>query len=306
MPRTTMARVNLLAGRYALRHVIGRGGMGAVWAARDLTAGRDVAVKLAGPERVAAAQLRREAELTAAVSHPGVVGVHGVGEDAGTTFLVMELLPGPDLAELLRRGAVPAPDAVRVAAHVADALAAAHRAGVVHGDVTPSNVVLAHDAAVLVDFGAGCRGRRPAGRATVGTAPYMAPEQVTAEPVGPGADVYALGCLVTESLAGRPPFTARTTTGVLHRHVRAEPPRLRELVRGAPALLDEVVATMLAKDPDRRGTAAGARDALRVVEHDPGLAQAAPTALPPPTRLDPAATQPHVVPLDGPAGRSAA
>ena len=293
-----MAGVTSLAGRYELRRVIGRGGMGAVWAARDHAEQRDVAVKIAGPQPGAAARLRREAELTAAVTHPGVVGVRDAGEDAGTTFLVLDLLRGPDLGQVLRRGPVPAPDAVRLAAEVADALAAAHAVGVVHGDVSPANVVLAEEEAVLVDFGAACRTCAAAGRTTVGTAPYVAPEQVTAQRLGPGADVYALGCLVTASLAGRPPFTAPTTTGVLHRHVRAEPPRLRDLLRGTPAPLDEAVARMLAKDPARRGSAADAREALRAVEHDPALAGAAPVALPPPTRLDPAATQPHIALLD--------
>lgn len=219
-----MAGVTSLAGRYELRRVIGRGGMGAVWAARDHAEQRDVAVKIAGPQPGAAARLRREAELTAAVTHPGVVGVRDAGEDAGTTFLVLDLLRGPDLGQVLRRGPVPAPDAVRLAAEVADALAAAHAVGVVHGDVSPANVVLAEEEAVLVDFGAACRTRAAAGRTTVGTAPYMAPEQVTAQRLGPGADVYALGCLVTASLAGRPrsrhprpPASSTATCGPSHR-----------------------------------------------------------------------------------------
>src|SRR5699024_4228261 len=134
---------------YELRHVVGRGGMGRVWAARDVHSGRDVAVKTAEDT----AGLRREAALAASVDHPGAVDVHNAGHDGGTACVVLDLPEGPDLAAVLDDGPVAPAEAMRIAHGVADALAAVHGAGVAHADVKPANVVLTDDAVVLVDFG---------------------------------------------------------------------------------------------------------------------------------------------------------
>ncbi len=301
--RTRMAGVIRLADRYELRHVVGRGGMGRVWAARDVHSGRDVAVKTAEAPAEDTAGLRREAALAASVDHPGVVDVHDAGHDGATAYLVMDLLEGPDLAAVLDDGPVAPAEAMRIAHGVADALAAVHGAGVVHADVKPANVVLTDDAVVLVDFGLAAASQDDgAGPVTFGTAPYMAPEQVASAPATTASDVYALGCLLTATLAGRPPFTADTPTEVLHHHVRATAPRLRELLPGVPACLDELVATMLDKDPAGRCTAAEARDVLAGLREDVPLP---PRPLRPvgdlTARLDPDATRPILEVLDLPA-----
>ncbi|MCM3661783.1 serine/threonine protein kinase [Georgenia satyanarayanai] len=251
-----------LADRYELRHVVGRGGMGRVWAARDVHSGRDVAVKTAEAVRGGTGALRREAALAASVDHPGVVEVHDAGHDGDMDYLVMDLLSGPDLAAVLEDGPVPPAEALRIVHDLADALAAVHDAGVVHGDVKPANVVLTDDAVVLVDFGVAAASPSCAGPVTFGTAPYMAPEQVASAPATGASDVYALGCLLTATLAGRPPFTADSPTEILHRHVRAAAPRLRELVLDVPPSLDELGAAMLHKEPNGRCSAAEVRDVL--------------------------------------------
>lgn len=278
--------------------------MGEVWAARDVRTRREVAVKITDAathsERSEAPDLRHEAAVTASIDHPGVVDVHDAGQDGATAYLVMDLVPGPDLATLLRDGPVPATEAVRIGADVADALAAAHRAGVVHGDVKPANVVVGQDLVALVDFGAATADS--GGPLTYGTAPYMAPEQVQARAVTPATDVYALGCLLHAVLTGRPPFPGDAPLAVLQRHVRERPPRLGDRVRGLPPELDALVARMLAKAPEDRGTAAqvheelaavAARDALGSVEPAPGTDDDV-------IRLDPHLTQPALVLLPTP------
>jgi len=282
--------VHTLADRYQLRRVIGRGGLGRVWAARDLMTGREVAVKTS--DHTAAERLRREAALIARVDHPGVVDVLDTGEDGQTVFYVMELLPGRDLSAVLRDGPLPAPVAVQVAAGLADILHATHRSGVVHGDVKPANVVLTDDDVVLVDFGAAATTHDGPHRETVGTAPYMAPEQVTCRPLTPATDLYSLGCLLVSALAGRPPFWSDSPTEVLRWQVRAEPPRLRDLLDGVPERLEELVGRLLRTDPAHRGSAAAVRDALRELQGHPALAGVTPRATVPPVRVDPQATMP--------------
>lgn len=291
-----MAGVIRLADRYELRQVVGRGGMGRVWSARDVHSGREVAVKTADAGSAAVADVRREAELARAVDHPGVVAVHDSGEDGRTAYVVMELLDGPDLGTVLEGGPVAPAEALRVAAGVADALAAVHAAGVVHGDVKPANVVLRGDDVVLVDFGVAASAAHDAAGApvTFGTAPYMAPEQAASAGVSAASDVYALGCLLTAALAGRPPFLADSPSDVLHRHVRAPAPRLRDLVPGVPGRLDALVATMLEKEPGRRCSAAQARDTLAELRADARRLPERPLrpVSAPVTRLDPDATRP--------------
>ncbi|WP_193311449.1 serine/threonine-protein kinase [Georgenia satyanarayanai] len=280
-----------LADRYELRRVVGRGGMGRVWAARDVWSGREVAVKTALPGEGGA--LRREAALAAAVDHPGVVDVHDVGHDGVTAYLVMELVDGPDLAAVLDDGPVPPTEAMRIGHGVADALAAVHGAGVVHADVKPANVVLTDDTVVLVDFGVAAASQDDAGPVTFGTAPYMAPEQVASAPATPASDVYALGCLLTATLTGRPPFTADSPTEVLQHHVRASAPRLRELLPDVPARLDDLVARMLDKDPAARCSAAEVRDLLAELREEPVLpATPLRSVRDRASRLDPDATRP--------------
>lgn len=299
--RVTVATVRRLGDRYELRHLLGRGGMGEVWAASDLLTGHEVAVKtVAGDATEAAGRLRHEAAVTAAVDHAGVVDVHDAGEDDAVAYLVMDLVPGTDLGELLLEGAVPATEAVRIAAGVADALAATHRAGIVHGDVKPANVVVSDGGVVLVDFGAASSGR--AEPLAYGTAHYMAPEQALTRVLTPATDIYALGCLLHAALTGRPPFPGDSALAVLQRHAREQPPRLGEQARGVPPELDALVARMLAKDPEQRGTAAQVRDGLAAVAGLGSLAGIEPLpAADEPAGLDPQATLPAVTMLPGPA-----
>lgn len=282
--------MNRLADRYEMRRVIGRGGLGEVWEARDAVSGREVAVKTA--ERAKADRLRREAALISRVDHPGVVDVLDAGEDGATVFYVMDLLRGRDLSEVLQEGPLPAREALRVTAVLADILDATHRAGIVHGDVKPANVVLSGEDVMLVDFGAAATPDDGPRRETVGTVPYMAPEQVTGGPLTPATDLYSLGCLLVSTLAGRPPFVSASPAQVLQWQARAEPPRLHELLRGAPARLDELVATLLHKDPAARGSAADVRDSLVELGAHPALDRVAPRHSAPPVRVDPQATLP--------------
>lgn len=311
--RATMERVRectALKGRYELTRVVGHGGMAEVWAAHDLAGAGLVAVKTVAvgdqPER--AHQLRREAQLAATVHHPGVIDVRDVGVDRGTAFLVMDLLRGRDLSALLRGGALPLPDALWVGAEVAGALDATHRAGVVHRDVKPANVVVGEDGVTLIDFGVAAAGEaRSAGRLTFGTAQYMAPEQVSGAPVGPAADMYSFGCLLTAIVAGRPPFLGDHPVELLRRHARAVPPRLAELAPGVPADLDSLVARLLAKAPAERPSAAEAQamlgQLLAVADRPPLFplrASSEAHGAEVPAALDPAATMPMLVAVTGP------
>jgi eukaryotic-like serine/threonine-protein kinase len=255
-----------LGGRYRIGALLAAGGMGEVWAARDLLLDRAVAVKvlggaLAGDGR-AAERLRREARAAGRLDHPNIARVLDLGEHGGRPYLVMELLEGESLAARLDRAGPMAPaEAVRVVAAAADALEAAHRAGVVHRDVKPGNVFLTSDGEVKVlDFGiAWC-----AHEATLttgdllGTAAYLAPERVLGHQATPAADVYSLGVVLYELLAGRRPFEATSDIALAMAHVNAEPPPLARVAPSAPAPLVAAAARAMAKDPSARPPSAAA------------------------------------------------
>lgn len=277
----------ILAGRYELTRLIGRGGMGQVWEGRDPVLGRRVAVKTVhlGPsaDPTVADRFRREAVATAALSHPDIVTVYDAGvEEAGsagsTAFMVMEFVDGPDLARAVReRGPLLLAEALRVGEHVAGVLAAAHAIGVVHRDVKPANVLLAGTGVKVVDFGIAAltKSAEPtltAPGTTLGTAEYISPEQAMAMQVTPAADVYSLGCLLVALLTGQPPFTGAHPVAILRQHVEAAPPRLTERLPDAPPGLELLVAAMLAKDPRTRP------DAHRVHDTLAGLRRAGATA----------------------------
>src|SRR4051794_9515629 len=258
-------------GRYRVEGLVGRGGMGAVYRAVDLRLGRTVALKLLAPELTADAGFRSrfltESRRAAALDHAGVVPVYEAGEEGGRLFIAMRFVDGVDLAELLRRdGPLEPARAVRIAAQVADALEAAHRRGLVHRDVKPSNILIARedetDRALLADFGLARDTRAPDGAtapgAIVGTIAYLAPETIRGDAADARADVYALGCVLFECLTGRPPFPGPSDVAVLYAHLEEEPPRARTLRPGVPRALDEVVARALAKDPARRWSSAAA------------------------------------------------
>lgn len=264
-----MAPGTTLGGRYRLGRRLAAGGMGSVWEAEDALLGRPVAVKVPAPwllqdERFRE-RFRREALAAAGLAHPNVAAVLDYGEDE-TPYLVMELLAGETLAERLRRGPLPWGEAVRIATEVAEALEAAHRAGVVHRDVKPANVMLTRDGGVKVmDFGIAAAAWAPtitASGVALGTATYVSPEQASGARVTPASDVYSLGVVLYEMLAGRPPFVAETAVAVATLHVTTQPPPLLELAPHVPEELVDVIARALAKDPSRRPPTGGALAAL--------------------------------------------
>jgi serine/threonine-protein kinase len=251
-----------------MEEVIGRGGMSTVYRATDTVLDRPVAVKvllaaLAESDPTHIERFRREARAVAALHHPAVVRIYDAGVDGDQYFLVMEYVEGQSLGDLLRDGrALEPPEAVNIASRVAEALAAAHGAGILHRDIKPANVMLAPAGEVKVlDFGIA----RPLQEATLtqpasamGTAAYMAPERVQGQPGDERSDIYGLGCLLYAMLTGQPPFMASEQLAVLHQQVHAEPlsPRARG-ARIGPGL-ELLVLSMLAKDPAARPQTAAA------------------------------------------------
>ncbi|GAA2136899.1 hypothetical protein GCM10009760_16760 [Kitasatospora kazusensis] len=247
---------------------LGQGGMGQVWQAQDETLDRPVAVKVislltGGGSRgdEARARFLREARLTARLQHPNIVtihdlGEHGEGEDR-VPFLVMELVRGEGLDTLMRRGAATLADAARWGEQIAHALAAAHDAGIMHRDIKPSNILITPaGTAKVLDFGIARAVDPTDTRLTesgfiIGTPPYMAPEQARGFPE-PRSDLYALGCLLYQLITGRLPFQAPDTLGYLTAHLTEEPPAPSSVTPGIPESWDNLVLTLLRKDPAER------------------------------------------------------
>ena len=265
----------VLAGRYRLGGPLGSGGMADVVRAQDQRLGREVAVKVFRPGTDPDGELRFEQETRtlARLRHPGLVALHDAGVEHGRAFLVMELVDGPTLAQELTRQPYDAAAATQVGLELARALAYVHDEGVVHRDVKPTNVLVEADGRVrLADFGvsqlAGSTGMTAVDQ-TVGTASYLAPEQVRGEPVGPPADVYALGLLLLECLSGRPEYPGDGWAAAEERLERAPriPPGLPEPLRGT-------LRAMTSTDPERRPTARAVAAALShgPVEPEPGPA----------------------------------
>ena len=278
-------RPTTLAGRYKLGEVIGRGGMGTVYRATDLVLGRPVAVKvllgqLADSDPLNVERFAREARAAAGLSHRGVVAVYDAGVDAMTRYIVMELVDGQSLEAILREQGRLDPDrAAEIVAQVADALAAAHAAGLVHRDIKPANVMVADDGSVKVlDFGIARAMDSPTltqASAVLGTAAYMSPEQALGQRVDERSDIYSLGCVLYALLAGHPPFRGDSAAAILGQHANLEPPALADV----PPKLHAVVLSMLSKAPgDRPQSAAAVRDRLRRPPVAPALAVGAATA----------------------------
>jgi len=268
----------MLGDRYLLAEVLGAGGMATVWRARDEVLGREVAVKVLSPQYAAdpgfLARFEREARHAAAVSHPRLVTVFDSGIDRGTPFLVMELVTGRTLRQVLdEAGPLPAGQAVAVTAAVCEGLEAAHAAGLVHRDVKPANIMLARGEVKILDFGIARAGGTAAWTATgtvLGTAAYLSPEQAAGYPAGPQSDLYSLGCVLFELLAGVPPFTAESQVAIAYRQVHDDPGAPSARRPGLPASLDQITARLLAKDPAARPASAAAARAGLLAALAPG------------------------------------
>ncbi|MGW5351394.1 WD40 repeat domain-containing serine/threonine protein kinase [Streptomyces sp. NPDC004031] len=269
-----MENGDVLAGRYRLERVLGRGGMGAVWLGRDETVlDRDVAVKVlheTSADPTAARRFRKEAATLAGLQHPGITVVHDAGSHEGHLFLVMELLHGADLARLTARHprGLPFDTVFGLSRQTAQALAAAHAGGVIHRDLKPANLFLQDDGRVKIcDFGI-ARGTDTVSTLTesgrvVGTPAYMSPEQCRDLPLDTRSDMYALGCVMYELLTGEPPFTARQPLyALLRQHAEVPAPPVAGRRPDVPGPLADLVAALLAKDPRDRPDARALAAAL--------------------------------------------
>jgi len=280
----------VLGGRYRLEREIARGGMGTVWEADDPLLARHIAVKTLdtaiGMDESIRARFRREAVTAAAVTHPNIVATYDTGEDDGVAYIVMELVHGITLRQLIDRdGAVPVGEAAAITYQVADALSVAHARGLVHRDVKPGNVLVQPDGRVKVtDFGiakAADSGGEELTRTgmVVGTARYLAPEQVDGRDVDERVDIYSLGLVLYEMLCGKAPFEADTDIATAVARLTTPPRSIRLECPAVPPGLEQVIDRALTKDPaDRWPTAVALRDAVAPYRTD---------ATPAPTRADP-------------------
>ena len=279
--------------------VAGRGGMGIVYRATQLSLGRPVAVKLIAPDRAGDPGFRerfeRESRVAAAIDHPNVVPVYAAGEEHGHLYLVMRYVKGIDLQGLLARDRLLPPDRVAaIAGQVGAALDAAHAVGLVHRDVKPANVLLSGEHAYLADFGlsqiVGTETRLTSTGQWIGTVDFMAPEQFSGAEVDARGDVYALGCVIYDALTGEVPFPRGTVPATMLAHMHEAPPQPTAVAADVPAGFDRVTARALAKDPERRYPSAGdlgraalaAAEGRHVTETERTVARGA--AAPPPER----------------------
>jgi serine/threonine protein kinase len=308
-----------LGGRYRIEELVGQGGMSAVYRAEDPNLRRTVAVKVIHPHLSGDPQFvsrfEEEAALVAQLRHPNIIQVFDFDNENGIYYMVLDFVPGETLQERLTRlnaggMRLPIGEAVQITTSICNALAYAHRRGLVHRDVKPSNIMLdVHGQAILMDFGvakiAGGK-RHTATGAVVGTAIYMSPEQIRGEQIDSRVDIYALGVTLFEMLSGRPPFEADSAMTTLMMHINDPVPDLRELNPDVPPGIVAVVGKALEKDRDRRF--AGAQDfadALRAVDLE---SQPGPGAAPPKSAVStsPADTGPEATSVETPEPASAA
>jgi eukaryotic-like serine/threonine-protein kinase len=251
----------LIADRYRLGEIIGRGGMATIYRARDTRLGRDVALKLLRPEisadRDLADRFRREALAATVLRHPNIVACTDTGSDPAGPFMVMDLIEGEDLAARLRRtGPLPPPEVARIGLDIARGLGVAHVRGIVHRDVKPSNILLARDGrAMITDFGiarlaADAEATLPG--TTLGSVQYFSPEQAQGLTTTPASDVYGLGLVMYEAMTGRRPWTGENPGRIALARVGATAPSPRDVRPDVPLALDAVVTRALAAEPTAR------------------------------------------------------
>jgi serine/threonine protein kinase len=258
---------------YRIESIIGRGGMAVVYLAEDMRLGRKVALKLLTPQLADSEQFRqrfmRESRLAASLDHPNIVPVYEAGEADGQLFIAMRYVLGSDLKGLLadEGGPLPADRTLRLFVQIGDALDSAHRAGLVHRDIKPGNILVAADRehprhargdhVYLTDFGLTKRTSELSRGLTgtghfLGTVDYVSPEQIQGKPVGPGTDIYALGCVLYECLAGQLPFRRDDDAALLWAHLVETPPSVTAIRSEIPGAASAVVARAMAKDPADR------------------------------------------------------
>jgi eukaryotic-like serine/threonine-protein kinase len=260
-------------GSYEITAAIGAGGMGEVYQAHDPKLGRDVAIKVL-PEAFAdnserLSRFQREAKMLASLNHPNIAAIYGLEEDAGRSYLVMELVPGETLAQRVNReGPVPVEEALNIGVQIAEALEAAHEKSIIHRDLKPANVKVTPEGRVKVlDFGlakafeggsqqdlsqAATLSALPTEEGKIlGTPAYMSPEQGRGKPVDKRADIWAFGCLLYELLAGQRPFRAETASDTLAKVLEREPD-WKTLPPATPAKVQDLLHRCLEKDVNRR------------------------------------------------------
>jgi serine/threonine kinase PknH len=305
-------------GRYRLVELIGRGGMGEVWRAHDTDTDRIVAIKVLpahfSENEDFQRRFRREAHAAARLNSPHVIPIHYYGEIDGRLYVDMRLIEGRDLQAVLVDGPLEPSRAARIIEQVALALHAAHKVGLLHRDVKPSNILLdENDFAYLIDFGiarAADDTRLTKSGNTIGTFAYIAPERLGTGQEDARADIYSLACVLYECLTGHPPFAEDSMAQLVAAHLNTPPPQPSTTQPNVPKQIDQVIATGMAKDPDQRYAstvelARAAHDATTVPLPSPG--PTAPVYSPPAgsvhsryTELPPAGTAPGLPPPPGP------
>jgi len=277
LPRLADLPPGTRLGAYELEQVAGRGGMGVVYCARHVHLDRRVALKLLLPELAADTAFRegflRESRIAASLDHPNVIPVYDAGEADGLLYIAMKFLDGSDLATVLEREGPLEPErALELLAGVASGLDAAHALGLVHRDVKPANILCDVDRFHITDFGLtrAAGGRRFLREVFAGTIDYVAPEQIEGRPLDGRADVYALACVLYQTLAGTPPFAdLESRDAVLEAHLTGQAPPLTSHRPSLPRELDAVVARALAKSADdRHATCSALVAAARIAADD--------------------------------------
>jgi serine/threonine protein kinase len=305
-------RIGSMFGKYKLNSLLGQGGMGEVYEARDTSKDRTVALKIL-PEELSRderfrTRFQRESRAAAMLEEPHVIPIHDWGEIDGNLFIDMRLVRGRDLHELLKQGPLEPARAVGIIRQIAAALDAAHAQGLIHRDIKPQNILVTstEDFAYLIDFGIAenrADTRLTVAGSAIGSFAYMAPERFEDQPTTPAVDVYSLAGVLYEALTGEPPFKVGGTEQLIAAHMSSPPPRPSVVSPRVPAAFDEVIARGLAKEPDDRYGSPGAlgRAAQRALGATPSsspssgpnvITQAAPTKSAAPAPYDTGPTLP--------------
>lgn len=278
-----LALTGVINDRYSIEREIGRGGMATVYLARDLRHGSRVALKILTSDfasMVSGERFTREIRITAGLQHPHILPVFDSGQYNGHPYYVMPYVDGPTLSERIKKeGPLPIDESLEIASEVADALHHAHAQGIVHRDIKPSNILLAHGHAVVADFGVARAVETVTDQdltrtgIAVGTAAYMSPEQAAGEEVDGRSDIYSLGCVLYEMLAGKPPYAAENPRALMAKHWMDAVPNLSNARSSVRASIEILVKKAMAKRPSERfATAAEMEDAIQDVSTEERLA----------------------------------